>query len=117
MEGNKRIRYLASYLICISIILSFASFVFAQSPAIDNGLAWINTNQNTDGEWGSNPDFQLVDTSTVLDTFRNLDISDESYVKGITWLGNQSTSYTDYLSRKIKTLHDAGEDITLDLDV
>jgi squalene cyclase len=95
--------------------LSFATFALAQSPAIDNGLSWINSNQNTDGEWGNNPDYYLVDTTEVLNTFRYLDITDISYTDGVAWLIGQTPNSTDYLSRRIRTLYEAGEDISVDI--
>ena len=99
----------------ISITLFLTSFSFAFSTSINNGILWLTNAQNPDGSWGSNADFTALDTSTVLDTLKYLEISSPAYSNGITWLSSQYSFLLDLLSRKILSLYMAGIDISTDL--
>jgi squalene cyclase len=52
----------------------------------------------------------LVDTTAVLDTFYYLGETDESYTKGIDWLGTQTVTSCSLLTKQIKTLAESGTD-------
>lgn len=105
-----------SVVFVLSFITCFSRVAYAQSPAVDNGIAWLRESQNVDGDWGTDPDYALVDTSEVLETFSSLSITDPSYSNGISWISSQSFASVDYLSRIIMTLSDSGDDVSADVD-
>jgi len=88
---------------------------YAQNQVVDNGVSYLKTAQSPDGSWGNDADLTVLDTSTVLDTFKLLNISDGAYSNGVVWLGSQSSSSTDFLSRKIISLSLAGVDVSADV--
>ncbi len=88
---------------------------FAQTVPIDNGLFYLRAIQSVDGSWGSDADLTVLDTSTVLDTLKLLNISDGAYSNGVARLSSQSSSSTDFLSRKIVSLSLSGVDVSADV--
>ncbi len=102
----------------IGIILTsllLAPLSYASSTSITNGINLLSANQNPEGNWGNNIDLTILDTSTVLDTFKFLNITNSSYSHGVTWLTSQYPLSTDFLSRKIISLYMAGINISTDL--
>ena len=100
--------------ILLILIFIFSSVSFADTTAITNGLSWLTTNQNSDGSFGIT-ETSILDTTNVLDTLRLLQPTSTSYLTGVTWLGSQSVTSTDFLARQIIILSSAGAGITSDL--
>ena len=107
-------------LLC-KIVIIFLLFLFvplqvhASSIAIGNGSAWLISTQNPDGTWGGSADRLILNTSTALDTFKSLNVSNPEYSNGIVWLNYQTPATTDYLARKISSLHMGGVDVSADV--
>ncbi len=109
------IKRILKIIVLILISSLIPAIVIAYSPPIENGLSWFSTNQNPDGGWGSNADLSVLDTSTVLDTFKFLNVNTSEYSNGVAWLNAQSPTATDFLSRKVTSLYMAGADVSIDL--
>ena len=99
------------------ILLLVAMPAYAFSPGIESGISWLSANQKPEGSWGGNADFALLDTSTVLDTFKSLNMGSPAYSNGVTWLTSQSPLSTDFISRKVISLSIAGVDVSSDLSL
>jgi squalene cyclase len=99
------------------VLLTIVLPAHAQQAAIDNGLTYLRATQNPDGSWGGNTDLAVLDTSTVLDTLKLLNINDPAYSNGVIWLRSQSPTSNDFLSRKVTTLFMAGDDVSSDLSI
>ena len=100
-------------------ILVFFAFIsatssFADTTAINNGLSWLASTQNSDGSFGIT-ETSILDTTNVLDTLKLLQPTSTSYLTGVTWLSSQSVTSTDFLARQIISLSAAGVGITSDL--
>ena len=106
--------YKTAMLYSLACILAAAP-TFAQQTSIDNGVAYLGTTQNLDGSWGNNSGLTVLDTSTVLDTLKDINASSSAYSNGAAWLNAQSPLSTDFISRKVLTLHRAGVDVSADL--
>lgn len=112
VKMDKRILKVTTIFFVVLFVLASA---FAYSPPIENGISWLSATQNPDGSWGNNADFTILDTSTVLDTFKYLNVSNSAYSNGVTWLSSQSPLTTDFLSRKVISLYMAGTNVSTDL--
>jgi len=97
------------------VFMFIGGYAHAQQTPIDNGVSYLRTIQSPDGSWGSNADLTVLDTSTALDTLKLLNISNVAYSNGVAWLSSQSSSSTDFLSRKIVSLSLAGVDVSADV--
>jgi len=111
MEKKKLLR--ASIGLLILFLVPMPAYAF--SPNIESGISWLSANQNPDGSWGSNADLAILDTSTVLDTFKSLNIGSPAYSNGVTWLSSQAPLSTDFISRRVISLSIAGVDVSSDL--
>ncbi len=104
----------------LNILLSLFVFglystpLFADSMAINNNLSWLTSIQNFDGSFGIT-ETSILDTTNVLDTLKLLQPTSTSYLTGVTWLGSQSVTSTDFLARQIISLSSVGVGITSDL--
>jgi large repetitive protein len=113
MEKKKLLRAVIGLLILFLVPIPTNAF----SPSIENGISWLTAKQNSDGSWGSNADLAMLDTSTVLDTFKSLNIGSPAYSNGVTWLSSQAPLSTDFISRKVISLSLAGVDVSADLSM
>ena len=100
-------------IIAYVLLLFIPSLSFA-SPSINNGLSWLTNNQSPNGSFGIT-ETSILDTTNVLDTLRLLQPTSASYLTGVTWLGSQSVTSTDFLARQIMSLSSTGVGITSDL--
>jgi len=103
----------------IVIILCFYSFVMAQNAVIEDGVQWLESNQNTDYSWGDTTAFKstrFVDTSEVINAFNLLNIKDTLYTNALNWLSS-ITSDNNYISaRRLIAISDSRIDLIQDLD-
>jgi hypothetical protein len=100
-------------LLFVFICIGSASIV--QAGPVENGIAWLNANQNPAGFWGgAATDITTAyhSTSVVAETFQYLSISDGTISKAVQWLAAQDTPTVDHLSRQIEVLVQAGIDVT-----
>jgi subtilase family serine protease len=105
---KKRIVFSALF---IQIIL--ASFVFAQSSQITNGLNYLSSTQNEAGFWASENELTLT-TAEVIKTLRLLNQANTStYTLALTWLQNQQLETTNNLAERIYILAAGGADSSL----
>ena len=83
---------------------------YAQSVDMvrDKGLAWLLTNQNADGSWGSQIGTEVVATSEAVQALWSAGVRNYSYSAGIAWLSVQKSGSVDALARKILALRQAG---------
>ena len=84
----KTMRYFILLIISFNLDLLGHTLCYAQQTPIDNGVSYLRTTQSSDGSWGSNADIAVLDTSTVIDTLRLLNISDVAYSNGVAWLSS-----------------------------
>ncbi len=109
----KSISYINFKLIVIILLLSITSTAYAQSTVINNGLSWLETQQNSDGSLGNITSTTDVTRTTiaVIDTLQALSqTSTTLYTNATSWLQSQSVSTTDYLSERMFTLLSDGSD-------
>jgi len=75
---------------------------------------WLESVQNADGSWGSDPATRVVYTSTVVDGLREQGRRGSAYHRGVTWLENHSAPNLDARARRISALVPHGDDINSD---
>jgi len=99
----------------LAIVLCIGNASILQAGSVEDGIAWLNANQNPDGSWGGEATAITTpyhSTAVVAETFQYLDISDGNLSSAITWLSTQDTPTVDHLSRQIEVLAQAGIDVT-----
>jgi prenyltransferase beta subunit len=102
-------------LICSTAILVFIGPAVAQQIAINNGLAYLQTTQTSDGYWGDAAEIPyntLVNTCAVVEALADLSPTHPSMSPAIQWLRSQPTSNQDYLAQVISCLGRAGQDVS-----
>ena len=67
------------------------------TPAAD-GVAWLESNQNANGSWGSV--LPLIVTSTVIETLVEVDPDSGPLQGGISWLAGQTAANHEFLARQ-----------------
>lgn len=105
VSGGLFVVLMTMFLVC--------SHTLAQSPEVDRGLLWLRNNQNADGRWGNLSSFR--DTSTAVDAYKMLRISDGSFLNAVNWLGANPVESNDYISRRIISLVGTGTNVNSDL--
>ncbi len=94
-------------------LIATCSFAYSATPAIENGLQYLSSAQNTDGSWasGASPTTDVSTTVSVLETLQTLNQSSSpSYTSARSWLQSQGLYTTAYLSERIHALTVAGTD-------
>lgn len=99
--------------LCNVIVLSFFPIAsHAQIPEIDNGVAWLLTNQNSSGSWGDPSLTAFRDTIAVADVLKKLRETGSGYSNAISFINNVSPANNDYLARKASILAQDGTDVS-----
>ena len=105
---RKRIIFIALF---TQIIL--ASFVFAQTSQITNGLNYLSSTQNEEGFWASENELTLT-TAETIKTLKLLNqTSTSGYTLALSWLQNQPLETTNHLAERIYILAASGADSNL----
>jgi hypothetical protein len=102
----------ALILVCMLLLLTGAA-ASAQSPQINNGLAYLSNSQTPDGSWNnaSSSTDTLPTTVSVIETFRLLSqTGTASYSTAVSWFKSQSLDTTDYLAERVRATIIAGTD-------
>ena len=89
------------------LLLQILSVAYAQSPAITNGLNWLNSTQSADGSWGS--DVSATDsvqaTSAAIESLAVLNnTASPNYVNAANWLTAQEVDTTRYFAERLSIL-------------
>lgn len=79
-------------------------------PSIDNAVTWLMNRQQSDGSWAEFPLTTERDTAESVTTLQHFPIAVQSFQTGFAWLGNNSSSNTDFLARRIEASIQAGSD-------
>ena len=72
-----------------------------------NGLKWLLTKQDGEGDWPS-PAGGVVTTTSAIDALSQAGINGFPYSRGISWLANTAAASTDAMARQTITLYKAG---------
>jgi subtilase family serine protease len=81
-------------------------------PEINDGVAWLMSEQGADGSWLDLTQTSERDTAEAVLALSHFDIATDSVATGIGWLGSTPRLNTDYLSRKIVTFYRAGMEVS-----
>ena len=84
----------------------------AQTPAVTNGLNWLESTQTIDGNWPGVATEEFVATATATDALFHLNPASSDYSQGVQWLEGRPESPTDLLARRIIALTRAGHTTT-----
>ena len=79
-------------------------------PSVEDGVRWLMRNQKSDGSWMDVPQTAERDTAEVVSALKNFTIAEQSYSMGLQWLALINSENMDYLSRKIETFVNSGQD-------
>ena len=107
-------KYILVPIIFILIAL-YASFSFAQSISISNGLFYLQSTQSSEGYWGEVsevPYNSFIDTCAVVETLKYLSETGIAYNSAIQWINSTEVLNNDYLFTKIVVLAQAGFDVS-----
>ena len=88
---------------------------FARLAGIDNGAAWLKSNQNSSGSWGESDLTELRDTLVVTDILKKISETGMEYVETINFITNSQATDIDTLSRKSVIFHEQGAEISSEL--
>jgi subtilase family serine protease/prenyltransferase beta subunit len=113
---KRRHLYFAFAIFISILILQMPRIAQAQSPAISNGLTWLNSVQAPDGSWGS--DVTSTDsvqaTSAAMESLAVLNSTGSpNYVNAANWLTAQQLDTTRYLSERLQMLPASNTDQAL----
>jgi hypothetical protein len=100
------------FVICLMFLVLFPGLLLAQESNIQQGIAWLEQNQNSDGSWGETEITVYHDTFSVVETFSQLGNTNLSYTNAIKWISSQEFTNTSYLSLQILTLHQTNVDVS-----
>ena len=103
-------------IVILTIFTAGLSSAQAQSPAVTNGLSWLNSVQTADGNWSAVDTSEYYSTATSLDAVYELAPTSTAYTLGLQWLNGEIVSPTDYLSRRIIALNRAGLDASSEIE-
>src|SRR4030043_893736 len=114
----KLMRYQKHISISFIFFLTFlyASFSFAQSSSIANGLTYLQSTQSLEGYWGDVsevPYNSFVDTCSVVETLNYLNERGPAYNLAVQWINATEVFNNDYLFTKVLVLAQAGFDISM----
>lgn len=100
------------------LLLSIASSAAAQSTTgVSGALAWLDSRQNANGTWGTDPELLPRDTARVLITRGLLKSQSASVTSGLGWLANQrGFDANQYLAEQAVALALANIDATPSLE-
>jgi Dockerin type I domain/Putative metal-binding motif/Thrombospondin type 3 repeat/Prenyltransferase and squalene oxidase repeat len=111
MTNNKIIPILL-LLLCVSTAKADDA---ANRIALNSAITWLKQQQNPDGSWGTDKHLYYVITSSAVESLKASNHYSSEYYAGIAWLENHNASNVDFLSRKIKSLFDHGNNLSPDL--
>ena len=77
---------------------------------IEDGVKWLMTNQKTDGSWMELAQTVKRDTAEAVFAIKDFAIAQQNYSLGFQWLSRDESENVDYLSRKLETLVNRGQD-------
>jgi hypothetical protein len=100
------------FIICLMFLVLFPWLLLAQENNIQQGIAWLEQNQNPEGSWGETEITVYQDTFSVVETFSQLGNTNLSYTNAIKWISSQEFTNTSYLALQILTLHQANIDVS-----
>lgn len=101
---RKRRLYSTVAILISILVMQIPSISRAQSPAIANGLKWLNSVQTPDGSWDTNTSAtdSVQATSAVLESLTVLNgTATPNYVNAANWLSAQQLDTTRYLAGRL----------------
>ena len=81
-------------------------------PKIEDGVAWLINDQKPEGHWLDITQTAERDTAEATLSLKNFTAAQQNYTLGLQWLNSIASDNTDYLSRKIEAMAQAGQDVT-----
>ncbi|MBI5075032.1 MAG: PD40 domain-containing protein [Nitrospirae bacterium] len=82
-------------------------------PKIEDGVAWLMNDQKPEGHWLDITQTAERDTAEAARSLKNFAVAQQNYSLGLQWLNSIASDNTDYLSRKIEAMAQAGQDVTM----
>jgi len=79
-------------------------------PGMDAGVAWLMSNQKSDGSWQNMAQTAVRDTQEAVIALKDFTAAQTNYTTGLQWLSGASAMNVDHLSRKITALSASGQD-------
>ena len=80
-------------------------------PGLEDGVAWLISNQKSDGSWENLTQTATRDTEEAAVTLKNFTNAQTNYAMALQWLSGSDSVNVDYLSRKIAALSESGQDV------
>ena len=102
----------------IILLLYNSSIVTAQTPALNNGIQWLKSSQNTDYSWGDPVALEstrFVDTTEVVKTIDFLNSKDISYEYALSWLFSIISDNNYMSANKLISLSNSGINLEQEL--
>jgi len=86
--------------VCVAVgLLALGGGSLTANAGEAEGFAWLAANQNGDGSWGDQ--YEMIVTSTVLETLTDDDPCGNGVGPGASWLADQSAANHEFLARQI----------------
>lgn len=96
---------------CVSIFTCSGTAMAEDPPFMrhmEKGVAYLLSQQNADGSWGSNPDTRMRITARIVETLQHFQLKGPFYEKALVWLANNHGSSTEAIARQSLVLNQAG---------
>ena len=87
----------------------------AQITQINDGAAWLKTNQNPSGSWGAKDGTEFRDTLVVADILKKISETGMEYVDAINFISDSEAVDVDFLSRKAMVFSGQGADVATEI--
>ncbi len=112
MIGIRKTGRVIAFMISLFFLLLIGNPLHAQTTAIDDGVAWLEANQDASGLWGVDKQTPYRDAAVVVEVLSTLDADSAIVADGLSALESMSTTSTDYLARKIIAMATGGSTVS-----
>ncbi len=101
LRSSRHTPFLLCALLVLAVQILLTAPLHAQDPVSD-GVTWLESNQNTDGSWGSGQE-RLRTTCRAIEALYSADATGAAFVQGLAWLDDAVVLNDDYAARKLYT--------------
>ena len=104
----------------IMLFFTLLTFLFAINIAqagTNQAAAYLESVQNPDGSWGSDPSTIYFETTETVKTLRSLGRTGSAYQRGVNFIANYEIGGVEDHARRVDAIEPAGKDTTDDVSL
>ena len=99
----------------IMLFFTLLTFLFAiniTQAGTNQAAAYLESVQNPDGSWGSDPSTIYFETTETVKTLRSLGRTGSAYQRGVNFIANYEIGGVEDHARRVDAIEPAGKDTT-----